>query len=328
MSNDVSIPSAMQQDQARRALRNAEQCLVAHANVVAAPPAPVFLRLKRSMLMLVDQVQHNQHALLQVRREEASTAGFSSHSARVSVLCLAIGSRLGLARAALHELGLSGLLHDIGKQRLASEVVDKRGPLTEEEWEQMRRHPVEGLVLLQGAPHDPRSAWRPMLAAYEHHMKCDQSGYPRVRRLRRVSLYSRIVAVADVFDAVTSPRSYRARPWPQALVLRNMLEQPRWGLDRAIVKVLIQLVGLYPVGSFLQLQDGRLVTVIHSHAQALHAPRVRVLTDAGGNVLHDGPELELAAEAVAIRRSVAATALPPDVTAALGMLEALPLRVD
>jgi len=304
MSETMLEPNGIEVQRGRRTLHHVVRCLDACTGRAAPRQVEGFLQLKRAMLVLVDQVQRHPQALVQVRRAEASTAGLAAHSSRVSILCLAIGNQLGLARASLYELGLSGLLHDIGKQRLAPDVVNKRGPLTEDEWHEMRRHPVEGLVLLQAMPFDERSAWRPMLAAYEHHMKIDQSGYPRVRRPRRVSLFSRIVAVADVFDAVASPRNYRARPWPQEMVLRNMLEQPRWGLDRAIVKVLIQVVGLYPLGETLQLQDGRLVTVIGSHPQALHAPRVRVIADADGNLVGMGPELELVDEAVGIRRSM------------------------
>lgn len=301
--------------QARRLLHNAVRCLEVYLSKPNAVEASTLIGLKRAVQLLVDQVHHDAAAILQARNEAASMPGLAAHGVRVGILCLALGDRLGLKRSALYELGVSGLLHDIGKQRLSPEVVNKPGNLTDEEWEEMKRHPREGLVLLQAAHYDPRAAWRPMLAAYEHHMKVDQSGYPRVHRPRKVSLFSRMVAVADVFDAVTSPRSYRARPWPQGVVLRNMLEQPRWGLDKAIVKVFIQLMGLYPVGSFLELADRRLVTVLGSEEDSLHAPRVRVIADAEGNVLRDGPQLELKDGDAAIGRIVAPEALPATVAA-------------
>lgn len=235
MSGLQSTSRAMSTEQAKRTLGNVLRCLDVYLHKPEALDVAMLVGLKRAVQLLVDQVQDNLAVLLQVRAEAASTPGLPAHSTRVSVLCLGMGQRLGLDRATLYELAISGLLHDVGKQRLSPEVVNKRGPLTDQEWVEMKRHPREGLVLLQGAHYDPRAAWRPMLAAYEHHMKVDQSGYPRVHRPRNVSLFSRIVAVADVYDAVTSPRSYRSRPWPQAMVLRNMLEQPRWGLDKAIV---------------------------------------------------------------------------------------------
>jgi len=304
-------------EQARRAIHNVVRCFDVYLKRPDAVDASTLVSLKRAVQLLVDQARGNLPALLEVRSAEAVLPGLAAHCTRVSILCLALGDRLGLDRSSLYELGISGLLHDVGKQRLSPNVVNKRGALTAEEWEEMKRHPREGLVLLQGAPHDSRSAWRPMLAAYEHHMKVDQSGYPRVHRPRKVSLFSRVVAVADVFDAVTSPRSYRARPWPQAMVLRNMLEQPRWGLDKAIVKVLIQLVGLYPVGSFLQLEDGRLVTVLASHEGSLHAPRVRVIADPQGNVVTHGAEIDLLEGRALIRKVVAIEALPRDVAVLL-----------
>lgn len=319
MSGLQSTSRAMSTEQAKRTLGNVLRCLDVYLHKPEALDVAMLVGLKRAVQLLVDQVQDNLAVLLQVRAEAASTPGLPAHSTRVSVLCLGMGQRLGLDRATLYELAISGLLHDVGKQRLSPEVVNKRGPLTDQEWVEMKRHPREGLVLLQGAHYDPRAAWRPMLAAYEHHMKVDQSGYPRVHRPRNVSLFSRIVAVADVYDAVTSPRSYRSRPWPQAMVLRNMLEQPRWGLDKAIVKVLIQLIGLYPVGSFLQLEDGRLATVLATHEDSLHAPRVRVIADATGNAAANGVEIDLKDGNAAIRKIVAPEALPEAVAAMLSL---------
>jgi len=256
------------------------------------PPADVRW-LKRALQQLVDQVSTNETALLLRRGLELHRGGLVEHSVQVGLLTMTMGQQLQLDRQALLELGLCGVLHDIGKQRLAPEIVEKRGALTEAEWVEMKRHPREGLVALQAVLHPLRDRWRPMLAAYEHHMKIDQTGYPLVRRPRKIGLVSRIVSVADVYDAITSPRSYRARPWRPELVLRNMLDQPRWGLDRSLVKVLIQAIGLYPVGSLVQLEDGRTALVVSTPPDAPHAPLVRIVAAANGAAWPHFEELDL-----------------------------------
>jgi HD-GYP domain-containing protein (c-di-GMP phosphodiesterase class II) len=274
--------------------------------------------IRRAVQDLVDQLQRNA-ATFSVRRAlDLPDGGLAVHSTRVCILSVGMGQQLGLDRAALRELGLCGVLHDIGKQRLAPEIVEKRGPLTTEEWTEMQRHPREGLMALQDVLRGGTDRWRPMLAAYEHHMKIDQSGYPQVRRARKVSLYSRIVSVADVFDAVTSRRSYRSRPWQPELVLRNMLDQPRWGLDRSLVKVLLQANGLYPVGSLVLLEDGRTAAVIAHRADAPHQPLVRLATGVDGTLWPRTEDIDLAEPgAPGVVRSLDTRQVPVDLPSLL-----------
>jgi HD-GYP domain-containing protein (c-di-GMP phosphodiesterase class II) len=278
----------------------------------------VLRSIRRAVQDLVDQMQDNAATLMLRRSLDLPDGGLAVHSTRVGILSLAMGRQLGLGRDALLELGLCGVLHDIGKQRLAPEIVEKRGPLTAEEWTEMKRHPRQGLMVLQSVLRRVKDRWRPMLAAYEHHMKTDQSGYPRVRRPRKVSLYSRIVSVADVFDAVTSRRSYRSRPWRPELLLRNMLDQPRWGLDRSLVKVLIQANGLYPVGSQVLLDDRRTAVVLAHRASSPHQPLVRLATSVDGTLWPRTEDIDLTMPgAPSVVRSLAPHELPLDMPSIL-----------
>ena len=170
-------------------------------------------------------------------------------------------------------------------------------------------------MLLQGLLQDTENSWRPMLASYEHHMKIDQSGYPRVRRQRKATLYSRIVSVVDVFDAVTSSRGYRSRPWCPDVVLRNMLDQPSWGLDRVIVKAFIHAVGLHPIGCLVRLSDGHPAVVIDRNPDAPQSPIVLVVADLQGRLLPQGHCVDLSSpDAPVIHQGIEATALPFDLS--------------
>jgi HD-GYP domain-containing protein (c-di-GMP phosphodiesterase class II) len=196
----------------------------------------------------------------------------------------------------LYELGLAALFHDIGKQRVSSEIVNKTTPLTEAEWREMMEHPTEGLLMLFSTRGLSEAPYRAMLVAYEHHMKTDQTGYPRSRRPRSPTLFSRIVATADGFDAATSKRSYQQQPWPPDEVLREMRENPRRGFDPLLVKALINVTGVYPVGTLAILDTQELAVVVARNPDParLHQPLVRIVSDAMGMMLPDPATTDLA----------------------------------
>jgi hypothetical protein len=134
-----------------------------------------------------------------------------------------------------------------------------------------------------------------MTAAYEHHMRTDLSGYPKVSRARKLSLYSKIIAVADGFDAATTTRVYQDAPWSPADVLRGMRDNPRLGLDPVVVKAFINLTGIYPVGTVVVLDTFELAIVLASNPEptALSRPLVRILMDDRGNLLADPTPVDL-----------------------------------
>jgi HD-GYP domain-containing protein (c-di-GMP phosphodiesterase class II) len=205
------------------------------------------------------------------------------------------GHKLGLDRHQLYELGLCGLFHDLGKMRIDTAILNKPGSLTAPEWAEMRQHPARGLLALFQMRGFGDLPLRQMMVAYEHHMKTDCSGYPRVRRPRQPTLFTRLVGVTDTFDAVTSERSYRSRPWTPDTVLYNMRDQPAWGLDRVLVKAFINATGIYPVGTLVVLSDKRIAVVAQHNPEHALAPAVKVITDEAGHPYATPLALDLAA---------------------------------
>ena len=195
-----------------------------------------------------------------------------------------IGQRLALDKLQLYELGLGALFHDIGKQRVDYDVINKAGGLTEDEWEQLKEHTTEGLLLLFNMGGFADTPYRQMLMAYEHHMKIDLTGYPSNKRPREPTLFSRIVAVADAFDAGTSVRSYQYEPWSPDAVLKEMRDNPKRGQDVLLVKALITATGVYPVGTLVILDTHELAVVAKANPDLdlLNRPTVRVISDAMG----------------------------------------------
>ena len=160
----------------------------------------------------------------------------------------------------------------------------------------MQSHPWLGVLTLFGLRGYGEIPYRGMIAAHEHHMKMDLTGYPKSLRPRTLSIYSKIVAVADGFDAATSRRSYQTTPLQPDEVLREMWENPRRGYDRILVKALINLVGIYPVGTCVIL-DTYEVAIVHSansDLSQIHRPVVRVLIGADGRRVDHGPLINLA----------------------------------
>jgi hypothetical protein len=135
-----------------------------------------------------------------------------------------------------------------------------------------------------------------MIVAYEHHMKADLTGYPRSIRPREVSMFSKIVAVCDGFDAATSSRVYQKAPWTPADVVKEMRDNPRRGMDPVVVKAFINLTGIYPVGTLVILDTMELgiVHAVSAIAEMPSRPVVRIIGDPLGNVLHPGELVDLA----------------------------------
>jgi HD-GYP domain-containing protein (c-di-GMP phosphodiesterase class II) len=219
-----------------------------------------------------------------------------THCVNVCIISVIMGQKLGLTKTQLYELGLGALFHDLGKQRIDAEVLNKTSGLTDEEWAQMQRHPTEGLLSMFGLRGMSEVPFRAMLMAYEHHMKTDLSGYPKSRRPRDPTVFSRIVSVADAFDAGTSVRSYQYEPWPPDAVLQEMRDNPKRGFDTLLVKVLITATGVYPVGTLVILDTHELAVVseVNPDPELLHRPRVRVISDPVGLPLSEPVSLDLA----------------------------------
>ncbi len=241
-------------------------------------------KVKRAVQSIVDQVLANEPSIVAMTHLREFDEYTFTHSVNVCIFSVVIGQRLGLERRQLYELGLGALFHDVGKMRVEFRILNKTGALDEEEWGAMKEHPTDGLLQLFQLHGFNEIPYRQMLMAYEHHMKTDLSGYPTTRRARALSLYSRIVAVADAFDAGTSRRSYQFRPWPPDAVLREMRDNPARGFDRVIVKALISATGVYPVGTLVVLDTYELavVTRANPNIERLHQPEVKILSDPMG----------------------------------------------
>jgi HD-GYP domain-containing protein (c-di-GMP phosphodiesterase class II) len=191
---------------------------------------------------------------------------------------------------------MAALFHDVGKSRVPLEVLNKQGGLSEEEWHIMQAHPWLGVLTLFGLRGYGEIPYRGMIVAYEHHMKTDLTGYPKSVRQRQLSIYSKVVAVADGFDAATSRRVYQTVPIQPDQVLKEMWENPRRGYDPVIVKAFINLIGIYPVGTcvILDTYEIGLVHAANADVAQIHRPVVRIVASPDGALQFPGVVVDLA----------------------------------
>ena len=238
------------------------------------------LRKSRAVVHeMVDTLVEEEFSLLGLSAIQNFDPYTFQHSVHVSVLSMAVGQRLGLPRGDLAQLGVAAMFHDMGKTRVPKKVLWKPGKFDRKEWNIMRRHPLSGAreLLRYGGVSD--LAVRVMLVSAEHHMRFDGSGYPRFGDVWQQGLLSRIVTMADCFDAMTATRVYMKRPFTPDAVIRYMIENSGRMFDPDLLRVFIGLVGFYPVGSMVRLESGELALVTEppSSPAEVERPRVRML---------------------------------------------------
>lgn len=252
-------------------------------------------QLKHAVQNIVDGVLHNEASLRGLSALKDYDDYAFTHAVNVCIFCVAIGRRLGLSKSQLYDLGLAALVHDIGMSRIPREIHTKGEALTDAEREVVEGHTWLGALSAFELRDYGEIPLQSMIVAYEHHLKTDGTGYPRSVRPREPSVFSKIVAVASAFDAATNERAYsKARPADE--VLRSFWEEDDLGFDPVIVKALINLLGIYPVGTCVILDSYELALVHAANTEPsyIHRPVVRLLSGADGNWLQPAPLVDLA----------------------------------
>ncbi|WP_306603164.1 HD-GYP domain-containing protein [Azonexus sp.] len=217
-----------------------------------------------------NSVMRNPGALISLARLKTADDYTYMHSVAVCALMIALARQLGLDEQETREAGMAGLLHDLGKAMIPMEVLNKPGKLTDEEFAVVKTHPEEGhKLLLQGK--GINAITRDV--CLHHHEKADGSGYPKGLNNDSMSLYAKMGAVCDVYDAITSNRPYKAG-WDPAESIKRMAEW-KGHFDPAVFQAFVKSLGIYPIGSLVRLESGKLAIVVEQGEKSLLSPKVK-----------------------------------------------------
>lgn len=228
---------------------------------------------------ITQSILRNSGALLSLCRIKNKDDYTFQHSVSVCGLQTAFARALKLPASDIHEAGIGGLLHDIGKTMVPDEILNKPGKLTDDEFRQIKCHVVESRRILEATPGISATA---VLVAAQHHERHDGSGYPLGLKAGEISQMGKMAAIVDVYDAITSDRCYHKGMEPTE-AMRKIFEWSKFHFDPQLVQAFTRCIGIYPTGSLVMLDSGRLAVVIGQCEGNLLQPLVRVVFSARHN---------------------------------------------
>ena len=229
---------------------------------------------------LAQAVAQNRTALLALTALKNYDNYTFTHMVNVSILTMGQARGVGIEGPLLREFGLSALMHDIGKVKTPNEILNKPDKLTDQEYDILKRHTVDGAQILRKTPEMPTLA---PIVAFEHHLRADGTGYPSAER-GHLNLGTTLCGIADVYDAMRSQRVYQPA-FPTDRILAVLQRNDGKQFDQNLVRRFVQLVGIYPAGNLVRLDGGEIAVVLRTHAPDPYRPRVRIVIGRDGTRL-------------------------------------------
>ena len=220
---------------------------------------------------IIDSIIVNKDVVINMNRLLGHHEYTYLHCVNVAILSVSIGVKLKLKREILIQLGTAGVLHDIGKKYTPLEILNKKGKLTDEEYEIIQRHPEQGYEMLANAFELSSAA---KVGILQHHERCNGTGYPRGLKRSEITMFGRIVAVADTYDAMTTERSYHAASSPSETV-EFLMGDGNQLYDFEIIEYFIKCIAVYPVGNCVELSDGTKAIVLQNYQDCVLRPLLR-----------------------------------------------------
>lgn len=265
------ISIAQEQAQAKKVINASKKAVASMFHDVRMGKAVDAEAAMQMVDEIASSVDRNLGALISLVRLKNKDEYTYMHSVAVCALMVALAKELGLSQVETKKAGLAGLLHDLGKATIPSEVLNKPSALTEDEFTLVKLHPERGHELLLKANITDEVT---LDVCLHHHEKVNGTGYPKKLKAAEISIFAKMGAVCDVYDAITSNRPYKDG-WEPGVSLQRMAQ---WNghFDEVVFKAFVKSVGIYPIGSMVKLKSGRLAVVIDQSPKSLLTPIIKV----------------------------------------------------
>jgi HD-GYP domain-containing protein (c-di-GMP phosphodiesterase class II) len=293
----------------KKALDIFKEALGALKEVVQAVPANKASSMRKVNVVIQDMVDYileDKETLIGLTNIKMFDEYTFIHSINTAILAVSLGTHLSFDKARLAMLGVAALLHDIGKVNIPTEIINKPGALTDEEWRIVQRHPIEGALLLSGVQDISKFA---IVTCFEHHQH-GENGYPPRKDQKSRHPFSQIISLTDSYEAITSRRVYYKMQNPPDKAIRILLKNKGITSSPALLQAFIEMVGIFPIGTLLKLDTGEVGLVMHQTADLMR-PRVLLLTKFDGSEKETGNIISLVETAGGrYKRSIAGTINP------------------
>ena len=274
---------------ARQAFTKSEEALAGVAADIKIGRAPQMREVQGAVIDIVDSMIDNPDALIWVARIRDEDVRTYNHGVKVALYLVAFGRHLGFSKSDLANLGMIGMLADIGKTKLPRALIEKPGMLSAAEFDLIKEHVPLGLKALKKSMTLPVEVEEGIA---QHHERLDGSGYPKRLKGDEIGIYGRMTAIADCFAALITPRAYANPAAPQE-ALMNLYQWAGTSFHEPLVEQFVQAVGVFPIGSLIELSSGEVAVVLsHNRVKRLE-PRVLILTSTDKNPLAKPIELDL-----------------------------------
>lgn len=288
----AATPRASMDEEVQRALKlcaHSRKAVMAMFQEVRMGQALEMQQAEELVVQIGQSLLRHPDALISLARLKNADDYTYMHSVAVCALMLATSRQLGLSEDYIRLAGIAGLLHDVGKLTIPDSILNKPQKLSDTEFERVKLHPEAGGAILRQSPDVDALV---LDVCLHHHEKADGSGYPHRLAGNQISLFAQMGAVCDVYDAVTSNRPYN-RGWDPAEAIQRMSTW-KGHFDQRVFQAFVKSVGIYPVGSLVRLESGRLAVVIEQNPKSLLTPKIRVFFSTRSNLPLEQSVVDLA----------------------------------
>lgn len=266
--------SAWESDELRKKYLGSVKAVSQSLNLVLEEQEVDYLDLRFNLLKIMEDFFGRHEELLNLVSVKERDLITFVHLLNVSLLVMFFASKLGFSKDDVLDLGIAALYHDIGKLYISEKIIKKKGRLTEAEFQQIQAHPIIGASILEG--YKDSLGYLPMVAAFEHHLRYDLSGYPRLPYTRKPHLASMMIAICDVYDALALKRSYK-KDYPPDKIYEVMMMDKGKAFSPQLLDKFFQFIGLWPVGTIGVLSDGRVGVVRQVNEHDIARPVVEII---------------------------------------------------